>query len=200
PLAMYALALFLRPRRIAALPAMFLIASAGFTVAGLIQAKGYLNHALPGMALGFVGLVLLALEPSVDRGRRNFVLVATAALACLELYAMASIQPMPGLAQAVTRVAPPRPSVITLGPDLLTGHPLVRNVNGRWAGSRAGMYIAVAAHSELSAGHPDPRLLRWYRADVDAFVKDVQRERPDVVLVDARPELAWLREEPKIQS
>ncbi len=163
PLAIYALALFLRPGRIAALPAMFLIASAGFAVAGLIQGKGYLNHALPGMALGFVGLVLLAFEPGIDRGRRNFVLTATAALAGLELYAMASIQPTPGLAQAVTRVAPPRPSVITLGPDLLTGHPLVRNVNGRWAGSRAGMYIAVGAHSELSAGgHPDPRLLRWY--------------------------------------
>ena len=200
PLAIYALALFLRAGRIAALPAMFLIASAGVAVAGVIQGKGYLNHALPGMALGFIGLVLLALEPGIERGRRNFVLVATAALACLELYAMASIQPIPGLAEAVTRVAPPRPSVITLGPDLLTGHPLVRNVNGRWAGSRAGMYIAVGAHSELSAGHPDPRLLGWYEADVGAFAKDVQRERPDVILVDTRPELAWLREEPKIQN
>jgi hypothetical protein len=201
PLAIYALALFLRPRRIAALPAMFLVASAGFALAGLIQGKGYLNHALPGMALGFVGLVLLAMEPDIERGRRNFVLAATAALACLEVYAMASIQPTPGLAQAVTRVAPPRPSVITLGPDLLTGHPLVRNVNGRWAGSRAGMYIAVGAHSDISAGgHPDPRLLRWYEADVDAFATDVRRERPDVILVDARPELAWLRQEPKIQS
>ncbi len=62
---------------------------------------------------------------------------------------MASIQPTRGLAEAVQRVAPPHPSVITLGPDLLTGHPLVRNVGGRWAGSRAGMYIAVGAHSEL---------------------------------------------------
>jgi len=200
PLAIYALALFLRPGRVATLPAMFLIASAGFALAGLIQGKGYLNHALPGMALGFVGLVLLAMQDGIERGRRNFVLAATAALACLELYAMASIQPIPGLAQAVTRVAPPHPSVITLGPDLLTGHPLVRNVNGRWAGSRAGMYIAVGAHSELSSGHPDARLLGWYHADIDAFANDVQRERPDVILVDTRPELAWLRQEPKIRS
>jgi hypothetical protein len=201
PLAIYALALFLRPGRIAALPVTFLVASAGFAVAGLIQGKGYLNHALPGMALGFVGLVLLAMQAGIERGRRNFVLVATAALAGLELYAMASIQPLRGLAEAVTSVAPPRPSVITLGPDLLTGHPLVRNVNGRWAGSRAGMYIAVGAHSELlGARHPDPRLLHWYEADVDAFANDVRRERPDVILVDARPELAWLRDEPKIKS
>jgi hypothetical protein len=202
PLAIYALALFLRPGRVAALPAMFLIASAGFALAGLIQGKGYLNHALPGMALGFVGLVLLTTEPRIERDRRNFVLAATAALACLEVYAMASIQPIRGLAEAVTRVAPPRPSVITLGPDLLTGHPLVRNVGGRWAGSRAGMYIAVGAHSELAVarGPAKARLLRWYQADVAAFANDVQRERPDVILVDARPELAWLRKEPKIQS
>jgi hypothetical protein len=136
----------------------------------------------------------------MERGRRNFVLVATGALACLELYAMGSIRPIPGLAEAVARVAPPRPSIITLGPDLLTGHPLVRNVGGRWAGSRAGLYIAVGAHSQLSAAHPDPRLRRWYEADVDAFAADVRRERPDIILVDARPELAWLRKEPKIQS
>jgi hypothetical protein len=201
PLAIYALALFLRPGRVAALAAMFLIASAGFAVAGLIQGKGYLNHALPGMALGFVGLVLLALEPGIERDRRNFVLAATAALACLEVYAMASIQPIRGLAEAVQRVAPPRPSVITLGPDLLTGHPLVRNVGGRWAGSRAGMYIAVGAYSELpgARGPAKARLFRWYEDDVAAFANDVQRERPDVILVDARPELAWLRKEPKIQ-
>jgi hypothetical protein len=202
PLAIYALARFLRPSRVAALPAMFLIASAGFTVAGLIQGKGYLNHALPGMALGFVGLVLLTNEPGIDRGRRNFVLTATAALAGLELYAMASIQPIRGLAEAVQRVAPRHPGVITLGPDLLTGHPLVRNVGGRWAGSRAGMYIAVGAHSELSGarGPAKARLLRWYEGDVAAFADDVERERPEVILVDARPELAWLRNEPKIQS
>jgi hypothetical protein len=77
----------------------------------------------------------------------------------------------------------------------------VRNVNGQWAGSRAGMYIAVGAHSELSGarGPAKARLLRWYEDDVAAFADDVQRERPDVILVDARPELAWLREEPKIQ-
>jgi hypothetical protein len=202
PLAIYALALFLRPGRVAALPAMFLIASAGFALAGLIQGKGYLNHALPGMALGFVGLVFLTTEPGIERDRRNFVLAATAALACLEVYAMASIQPIRGLAEAVQRVAPPRPSVITLGPDLLTGHPLVRNVKGRWAGSRAGMYIAVGAHSELASarGAAKARLVRWYEADVAAFANDVLRERPDVILVDARPELAWLRDEPKIQS
>jgi hypothetical protein len=46
--------------------------------------------------------------------------------------------------------------------------------------------------------HADPRLLRWYRADLESFAADVRRERPDVILVDARPGLEWLRKEPVI--
>jgi len=200
PLAVFAIALVLRPRRFAALPAMFLIGSAGFALAGVIQGKGYLNHALPGIALGLVGLVLLATDTGVERGRK-FVLAAAAGLACIEFYAMACIRPIPGLAQAVERVAPPRPSVITLGPDLLTGHPLVRNVDGRWVGSSAGLYVAAGAHPQIPHAHGEARarLLRWYEADVDSFAADVEWAHPDVILVDTRPDFAWLRKEPKVQ-
>jgi hypothetical protein len=200
PLTIYALAFALRSDRPAALARMLLIGSAGFAVAALIQGKGYLNHALPGMALGFVGLALVAAESRVEAGRRKLVLTAAAALACFELYAMASIQPLPRLAETVEAVAPPRPSVITLGPDLLTGHPLVRNVDGRWAGSRPALFTAVAAHRNLTGASDrmSPRLRRWYEADLNAFAEDVRRERPDVVLVDARPQLEWLRKEPRI--
>jgi hypothetical protein len=200
PLTIYALAFALRSDRPAALARMLLIGSAGFAVAALIQGKGYLNHALPGMALGFVGLALVAAESRVEAGRRKLVLTAAAALACFELYAMASIQPLPRLAETVEAVAPPRPRVITLGPDLLTGHPLVRNVDGRWAGSRPALFTAVAAHRNLTGASDrmSPRLRRWYEADLNAFAEDVRRERPDVVLVDARPQLEWLRKEPRI--
>lgn len=202
PLAIYALAFVLRPPRIGPLAAMFLTGSVGFALAGLVQARGYLNHALPGMALGFAGLALLTTEQGVDAARRRFVLVTGAALACLELYAMGSIQPIPGLAEAVARAAPPRPSVITLGSELRTGHPLVRNVEGHWAGSRAALFIAAGAHARLASEgkHRDPRLQRWYRADIESFADDVRRERPDVVLVDADPGLAWLRNEPQIRT
>ena len=201
PLAICAIVFALRPGRMPALPAMFLIGSVGFAAAGIIQGKGWLNHALPGMALGFVGLTLLIVDVSMARARRALFLAATTTLAATQLYAMASIRPVPGLAQAVARVAPPRPSVITLGPDLLTGHPLVRNVGGRWAGSRAALFIADGAHDELAnaRGETRSKLFRWYQADIDAFANDVERERPDVVLVDSRPQLAWLRDDPRVR-
>jgi len=202
PLAIYAMALALRPPRIPALPAMFLIGSAGFAAAGLIQGKGWLNHALPGMALGFVGLALLIADLDMTRARRALFLSAMAALAATQLYGMASIRPIPGLAQAMARVGPPQPSMITLGPDLLTGHPLVRNVGGRWIGSRAAMFIADGAHDRLANARGETRanLMRWYQADIDAFADDVRRGQPDVVLVDTRPQLAWLREEPQVRN
>jgi len=202
PLAIYAMAFALRPPRIAALPAMFLIGSAGFAAAGLIQGKGWLNHALPGMALGFVGLALLVADFDMTRGRRALFLSAMAALAATQLYGMASIRPAPGLAETVARVAPPQPSMITLGPDLLTGYPLVRNVGGRWVGSRAAMFIADGAHDRLANARGGARanLMRWYQADLDAFADDVRRGQPDIVLVDTRPQLTWLRTEPQVLS
>lgn len=202
PLAIYGLVLALRPRRISAISAIFLIGSLGFAVAALIQGRGYLNHALPGMALGFAGLILVAAESTVAWARRRFVLTAAAVLACLELYAMASIRPLPGLAQTVEDVARPRPGVITLGPELLTGHPLVRNIGGHWVGSRPSLFIAAGAHHQLASayGQARNRMLHWYKADLGAFAKDVRRGHPDVILVDAKPSLAWLRNAPEIQG
>ena len=202
PLAIYALAFILRPRRVDSLAAMFLIGSAGFALAALIQAKGYLNHALPAMALGLVGLALVATQPEIQAQRRRLVLISAAALAGLQLFAMASIQPIPGLAAAVARVAPAKPSMITLGPDLLTGHPLVRNVDGRWVGSRPALFIAAGAHRQLAgaSGVERTRLQRWYDSDIESFAADVRQQRPDVILVDVRPEVAWLRNDLRVRQ
>ena len=203
PVVIFALAAFLRPGRVPALPAMFLLGAAGFALAGLVQAKGYLNHALPAMALGLVGLTLLVRDAGADNGRRRFVAGALVLLALLQLYPMASIRPIPGLADSVARVAPAKPSVITLGPDLLTGHPLVRHVGGRWAGSSPALFIASGARRRLAAPLEPAtraRIEQYYRRDFATFAAEVARERPDVVLVDARPAVAWLRDEPVIRA
>jgi hypothetical protein len=202
PVVIFALAAMLRPPRVSALPMMLLIGAAGFALAGLLQAKGYLNHALPAMGLGLVALALLVLDPASETGRRRFVAGAGVLLALLQLYALSSIRPIPGLAEAVARVAPDKPRVITLGPDLLTGHPWVRHVDGRWAGSSPALFVAAGARRRLREPL-DPatraRMERYYHGDLRAFAAAVARERPDVVLVDARPSVAWLRSEPAIR-
>jgi hypothetical protein len=182
---------------------MFLLGAAGFALAGLLQAKGYLNHALPAMALGLVGLVVLARTPGIQIARRRFVTAAIIFLGLIQLYPMASIRPIPGLAEAVERAAPANPTVLTLGPDLSTGHPLVRHVHGRWVGSGPALFVAAGARRSLARpqeGATRRRLEEYYLGDIDGFVVDVARARPDVVLVDARPTVAWLRDEPAIRE
>ena len=203
PVALFALAATLRAPRMPALPAMLGVGAAGFALAGLIQGKGYLNHALPAMALGLVALALLLREPGIDKGRRKFVAAAGLLLAILQLYAMGSIRPIEGLAEAVRSVAPLNPTVMTLGPDLRTGHPLVRHVRGSWAGSNPGLFIAAGAHRRL-AEPLDPatrgRVRGYLQSDLAAFAEEVRRERPDILLVDVRPSESWLRGEPVIQN
>jgi hypothetical protein len=202
PVTTGALVWALRPARLPALPIMLLIGSAGFACAGLVQMKGYLNHALPGIALGFVALLVSAPLPEVDRARAKAVLAAAGLLAGMQLYAMASIRPPAGLKEAVERVAPPHPTVVTLGPDLLTGHPVVRNVGGTWVGSRPALFIVAGARRALATAPKTKRarLQGWYEADLHAFATDLSSRHPDVVLVDARPGVAWLREEPVIRA
>jgi hypothetical protein len=202
PVTIAALVMMLRPGRLPALSAMLLIGSAGFACAGLVQMKGYLNHALPGIALGFVALLVTAILPNIDRVRARAVLATAGLLLGLQLYAMASIRSPEGLEEAVESVAVAHPSMMTLGPDLLTGHPVVRNVGGHWVGSRPALFIAAGARRALATA-PAAQVAQlnvWYRADVDTFAAELSAKRPDIVLVDARPDVAWLRREAAIRK
>jgi hypothetical protein len=101
------------------------------------------------------------------------------------------ILPDPAVASAIKRVAPPTPSMIALSPQLTTGHPVTRNVDGRWVGSRAGLFTASgAAH----AGLKDPIARDAYREDVDSFGRDVAAHSPDVVLVSRAAKKSLMRE------
>ncbi len=109
-------------------------------------------------------------------------------LGALHLRATVSVQPPPALAEAVRSAGGPGASVLTLGTELATGHPAVRLAGARWAGSRAALFTAAAA---WHAGLADADVRRWYRADLDSFVRDVTRRRPDLILVEDGPR-EWL--------
>jgi hypothetical protein len=93
-------------------------------------------------------------------------------------------------------VAPARPSIIALSPQLTTGHPVTRNVGGHWVGSRAGLFTASGA---AYAGLDDPLQRAAYDEDIRSFAVDVRRGSPDVVLV-YRPSKHWLMSEKSIRE
>lgn len=190
-----ALAAILRPARIPPLAVAWSLGAAGFCAAGLLQAKNYPNHWLPGGALALLAMLVLILLPHRDRKRRWFIAEALLFLAIFEVRA-ATIFPDMKLVSLIEREAPPSPRIMELGSQLTTGHPATRLVGGQWVASRAGLFTAAGARF---VGREDPEVQAIYKEDIDSFAVDVQRGRPDVILVD-RPEKRWLMREPEIRD
>jgi len=188
-------AVLLRPADGNGLVASWLLGAVGFALAGLLQWKVYANHSLPGYALAFAGVIVLLFDRHGER-RRRLVGAGVALLAAVMVSQTATILPQPGLAEAIRRAAPPHPKLITLGCQLVTGHPAVRHVDGRWVGSRAALFTAAGARF---VGLDRPGVRRWYDQDLALFAADVRRERPDIVLVETA-ERAWLLKEPAIRA
>ena len=194
PVSLAVVARALSPRAWPTLSITLLCGSAGFVVAGLIQGKGYFNHALPGIVLALVAVIILFGEPSLRPSFRPLLAAATLFMTASLFVQFAAVRsPPPGLAEAIELVAPPHPSIITLGTELATGHPATRLVEGRWVGTYAA--LTAAAGARFRSGGVAPRagtdLARWFAADLATFCADVARERPDLILVE-RANYRWL--------
>lgn len=192
PLLCFGLLYFLRARRLSPLSIAWLFGAAGFLLATFLQAKNYPNHWLPGAALALAAVAAMLDSPLVERSRKALVAAALAAIALSEMYQW-MIWPNPAVATAIERVAPPSPSIIALSPQLTTGHPVTRNVGGRWVGSRAGLFTASGA---AYAGLDDPLERSAYDEDIRSFATDVRRNSPDVVLVHRASKRWLMREQP----
>jgi hypothetical protein len=188
-----ALAFLARARAIPALAATWALASAGFILAAIVQAKNYPNHWLPGDALALAAALAVVALPEIANRRRIAIVAALGFVAACEMYSW-TIRPDPAIEAAVLRVAPPSPSIMALSPQLATGHPLARNVGGHWVGSSAGLFTAAGARF---VGLKDPEARRAYRADLALFASDVRRASPDLILADV-PSKTWLMREPVI--
>lgn len=198
PVALLVLAAIRRLPRVPPLAIAWFFGAVGFGIASVIQGKGYANHALPGSMLGLAAIAVLSTSRAATFERRRIVAAAALALALVQIYTTFRILPPAELAEAVRRVAPPRPTMITLGTELVTGHPVVRNVDGRWVGSRASLFTVAGV--QYRRPHPmsseeRAQLERWYREDVQSFARDVAAGRPDVVLVEGA-EKRWIAREP----
>ena len=188
-----ALAALLRPKRIPSITWAFGLGAAGFLIAAILQAKNYPNHWLPQAALAFVAAGSVAATARIEVRRRIAVVAALTLVGFCEMYQW-TIRPDPAVAQAIRHAAPVKPKIISLSPQLTTGHPVTRNVGGHWVGSSAGLFTASGARY---VGLKDDYLRKLYRDDIRSFITDVDRQSPDVVLVYI-PSKAWLMGEPLI--
>ncbi len=191
---------------------VLLAASGGFLLTYLIQSKGWMNHAYPGMALALLASTFFLLDGnrlSDAAKRRKFALFIFVPAVCVAPFLFGALidlrneEEYPGVAAEVARLAPPHPRIAALAEELDVGHPLVRWLGGTWIGRQNCLWVTSAAKYLLAhgvEGSRRERLQRFILADETMFAEDVARGKPDVLLVET-PELeTWARREPALSG
>lgn len=184
-------------------------ASMGFLMAFLIQGKGWMNHAYPGLALALLAWCFFALDghPRARAARDGalfkfiFLPIFLAAPAMFGAGTLlGDVEEHPGLRAELARVAPAHPRLIALARELSFGHPATRQLGGVWVGRPNALWTASLA-GYLLRGATDPatraRLEAYRRADFSGFAQDVGAGRPDAIIVEDRETREWARQQPE---
>ena len=130
--------------------------------------------------------------------------VAAALGAACGLFALDGVE-TPAIARALASLGP-HPTVASISESLAFGHPMVRRVGGVWVQSVPSLWIAAAARRRIDE-HPGDaaladRMNAYIEADRDRLVADLERNRPDALLVgrlDTRFH-HWVWSDPKIAA
>jgi hypothetical protein len=181
-------------------------ASAGFLASFLIQGKGWINHAYPGVALILFAWIAFALERRTRTHRISDRLVkflfVPALVAAPALHGgvvqWSNEEEHPGLRAAVARVAPAHPRLIAIARQMDIGHPLTRQLDGTWVGRASALWVSSNVGRFLPTAS-DPayraRLLAYRHQDLLALAEDVARGRPDIIIVEDPVLRQWVLEQ-----
>jgi hypothetical protein len=186
-------------------------ASAGFLATFMIQGKGWMNHAYPGMALALLASAsFLSESAEAERARRVFALFVFVPALCLAPFLFGTTKDFgngeeyPGLTAAVQRVAPAHPKIAALAEQLDVGHPLVRRLGGTWVGHQNCLWVSWGVRYLLSqrpaSASQRARLLSAMRDDEATFAADVVRGNPDILLVENKDVETWARRQPALAA
>jgi hypothetical protein len=188
-------------------------ASAGFLLTFLVQGKGWMNHAYPGIALALLASASFLSQPGESDGRRlrrSFALFIFVPALCLAPFLFGAMKDFgngeeyAGLTDAVRRVAPAHPKISALAEQLDIGHPLVRRLGGTWIGHQNCLWVSWGVRYLLGQGLVPPAertlLLAYMRKDEEVFADDVSRGKPDVLLIESPDVESWARTQPALRS
>jgi hypothetical protein len=208
------LALIKRRRVLSPPYCLLLAAESGFFLAFLIQGKGWPYHSYPMLAL-----VIIALGAAAAERKSSTPVTLTIQHRIARLGPMLLIQLVivagfiwmnlatdtAALVEPIRRIKP-HPTMLAITPDIAVGHPLVRRLGGRWAGSACSLWISAGVlqqqRSEALDAPTRRRLDAYMARDRAILSEDIRRERPDIVLVDetAFDWDAWARSDPPLSG
>lgn len=182
------------------LPTVLVAAALGFVVSYLVQAKGYTYHAYPFIAAGALAAAALRFQlgssarmaPALAASAGLILLVGTSVLRTSYWWQ----EHQPGGREAeLTRALIETVEGEAAGARFLAisthpfpGFPIALEANVEWA-SRTNSQWFLPAVSDLREGRrsADAAMLSFAEEHARAFVMHDLAQRPDVVLIDARP-------------
>jgi hypothetical protein len=182
-------------------------ASVGFLLSFLIQGKGWINHAYPGVALILFAWMAFILEnrqhPIADSRLVKFLFIPML-IAAPVLHAgvnqWSNEEEHPGLREAIARVASAHPRIIAIARQLDFGHPVTRQLEGSWVGRQNALWTSSFV-AQLLPRASDPayreRLLDYRRNDLLALAQDITNARPDVIIVESEGTREWVLKQPE---
>ncbi len=162
---------------------MLLAASLGFSFALFGPGKGFPYH-----SLSMLSSVLAALLFPRGEARPRILALATG-LPLLGLTAGWMLLTSPDrrpLEDFVRSVAPPSPVIGVLSVDISVGHPLTRNIGGRWANPNLLLWMTWGAHSNREGdqvGDVARRVSAYVPLETRMLSEAWQRTPPDIILI-----------------
>jgi hypothetical protein len=204
-----------RPARPSRLFLVLIAAAAGGFVSYAIQFKGWPYHQIPAMtflALAFTTLNLPSPENASATAAPSATFLKVIIAAMLVLFGILtpkvfSRHDTPRALEAEIRRHGERPTLLIATSNMGISFPLVRRVNGTWAGRSVSLWMSEAA-SAIAARSTSPYeralLDRMFQLDRREFVEDAIRARPDIIgfaAFDAESDLLpWALREPEMAT
>ncbi|WP_026781883.1 hypothetical protein [Pleomorphomonas koreensis] len=176
------------------------LAGAGFFGAYLLQAKGWPYHLFPATSYGFLILAWTVLPNLRKPASRRSPLIAAAMVAVVAAshsqWMTVTWLDWSPLTRAIVATGIDRPKVLNIASSHEVGHPSVRDAGGQWVGTLSCRWITVNALISVYL-HPDDPAMRarseaWQARDRDYLFEDIQRAKPDLILVERLDLLDWM--------
>jgi hypothetical protein len=192
---------------------LLLAASAASYLAFVLQGKGWPYQSFPAIGFSLLTLVVLLARASGNATARVSRPLALGLCGTLAIFAggvvwfnLEAPRDTRAIAQAVGKVAQ-RPTVAVISGDMSIGFPLTRMVDGNWAQRPPSLWITLSAVRQKTRPGTSQEAVaaldRYEALDRTTLRNDILRNRPNVVLVEAKGPnffdwLAWARLDPQL--
>jgi len=186
------------------------LASAAGVVTLVWQAKGWPYHAYPALLCATVALIDLLCQPAgrapagiLRRSVRIIVLIAGVMVSVIPF--RLAPKPSDEIVSAI-RAEVARPTVISIGIDIATAHPLSRMIGGDYRSHHPSLWMVRGAQRLIGAAGTDAVEVRRLEALRDGFIAqaagDIERSKPDIIFDGGskpRPAELAIRVDPSIR-